>query len=97
MTTTGKRPQHDLAKQPYYLPLLTVPTMYALRLHVLSKAMACRKIKAFEMQRQPGGKVHVKVFGGNGQGMRGVPIMPQDLFFVTSLVVRQLQASQKGG
>lgn len=55
-----------------------------------------QKDKGFELERQEGGKVYVKVFGGNGQGMRGVPVMPSDLFYVTSLVLRQLLKSMPG-
>lgn len=46
--------------------------------------------KGFSMERQGGGKVFVKVFE-KGQPLRTVPIMAPDVFYVTSLVFRQLQ------
>lgn len=46
--------------------------------------------KGFAMERQDGGKIYVKVFS-KGEGVRGVPVMASDVFYVTSLVFRQLQ------
>lgn len=46
--------------------------------------------KGFSIERQQGGKVYVKVFA-KGLGVRGVPIMPQDLYYVASLFMRQLK------
>lgn len=61
------------------------------------KSHGPQKDKGIELVRQDGGKIYIKVFGGNGQGVRGVPVMPSDLFYVTSLVLRQLLASMPGG
>lgn len=57
------------------------------------KSHGPQKDKGFEIERQDGGKVFVKVFGGNGQGACAVPIMPNDAFYATSLVLRQLMAA----
>lgn len=57
------------------------------------KSHGSQKDKGFEIERQDGGKVFVKVFGGNGQGACAVPVMPNDVFYVTSLVLRQLMAA----
>lgn len=46
--------------------------------------------KGFGIERQQGGKVYIKVFAKN-EGVRGVPVMAPDVFYVTSLVVRQIQ------
>lgn len=46
--------------------------------------------KGFSMERQAGGKVFVKVFAKD-EGVKAVPIEPADVFYVTALVMRQLQ------
>lgn len=46
--------------------------------------------KGFSIERQPGGKLFVKVFA-KGEPLRAVPVMAPDAFYVTSLVMRQLQ------
>ncbi|WP_460428203.1 hypothetical protein [Azotobacter armeniacus] len=48
------------------------------------------KDKGFSMERQKEGRVYVKVFARE-QGVKGVPIIPADLFFVSALFIRQLQ------
>jgi len=48
------------------------------------------KDKGFSMERQQGGRVFVKVFARD-QGVKAVPIIPADLFFVSALFIRQLQ------
>lgn len=46
--------------------------------------------KGFEIERQQGGKIFVKVFAKQ-QPVKAVPVMPADAFYVTSLLIRQLQ------
>jgi hypothetical protein len=46
--------------------------------------------KGFSIERQQGGKVYIKVFAKN-EGVRGVPVMAPDVFYVTALLMRQLQ------
>ncbi|MDV7213032.1 hypothetical protein [Azotobacter beijerinckii] len=48
------------------------------------------KDKGFSLERQKEGRVYVKVFARE-QGVKGVPIIPADLFFVSALFIRQLQ------
>ncbi|MFB8832068.1 hypothetical protein ACE0DR_28430 [Azotobacter sp. CWF10] len=48
------------------------------------------KDKGFSLERQKGGRVYVKVFARE-QGVKAVPIIPADLFFVSALFIRQLQ------
>lgn len=48
--------------------------------------------KGFSIERQQGGKVYIKVFAKN-EGVRGVPVMAADVFYVTSLLLRQIQKS----
>lgn len=48
--------------------------------------------KGFEIERQPqrGGTIFVKVFAKQ-QPVKAVPVMPADAFYVTALLIRQLQ------
>ena len=46
--------------------------------------------KGFSMERQQGGKVFIKVFAKDAP-LRTVPVMAPDVFYVASLVLRQLQ------
>lgn len=46
--------------------------------------------KGFSIERQQGGKFYIKVFAKNS-GVRGVPVMAPDAFYVASLIMRQLQ------
>lgn len=48
--------------------------------------------KGFSMERQDGGKVFIKVFAKE-EGVKAVPVEAPDVFFVTSLFLRQLQAN----
>ncbi len=48
--------------------------------------------KGFSMERQDGGKVFIKVFAKD-EGVKAVPVEAPDVFFVTSLFLRQLQAN----
>jgi hypothetical protein len=48
--------------------------------------------KGFSMERQQGGKIFIKVFA-KGEQVRSVPVSAPDVFYVTSLVFRQLQKS----
>ncbi|SFL28901.1 hypothetical protein [Azotobacter beijerinckii] len=48
------------------------------------------KDKGFSLERQSEGRVFVKVFARE-QGVKAVPIVPGDLFFVSALFVRQLR------
>lgn len=46
--------------------------------------------KGFSMERQNGGKVFIKVFAKD-QGVRAIPVMPADVFYVASLFIRQMR------
>lgn len=48
------------------------------------------KNKGFSMERQDGNKVFVKIFA-TGSPLIAVPVMASDVFYMTSLVLRQLQ------
>ena len=55
------------------------------------KSHGPQKDKGFSMERQ-GAKVFIKVFA-KGQGVKAVPVEASDVFYITTLFIRQLQKS----
>lgn len=56
------------------------------------KSHGPNKDKGFSIERQAGGKVFIKVMAAN-EGVKAVPVMASDIFYVTSLFLRQIQKS----
>lgn len=92
--TTGPR-QYDWAgKVRLQLTRAELPVVTAVLIGALQrcefKNHGQDNSKGFSMERQEGGKVFIKVFAKD-QGVRGVPVMAPDVFYVASLMMRQLR------
>lgn len=73
-----------------------LPVVAAVMLGVIPscefKSHGIEKNKGFSLEKQAGGKVFVTVFAAN-EKVRAVPIESHDVFYVVSLLMRQIQKS----
>lgn len=93
-SSTGPRAYDWNGKIRLQLTRAELPVVAAVLLGVMTKCEFKNhgqdNSKGFSIERQEGGKVFIKVMAKD-QGVKAVPVGPADVFYIASLVMRQLR------